>query len=347
MSELHPPPNIQNQDDDDNESISGSELTESEISESDESLRAFANPMKSRDDSYIPKKPPINGSIPAMGVAPPRPSTPKNNDETGSVVSCVSDEGEKLDYLAKLYQLRENGHAIKDLNIRNRTTDIKLEFHRVSRALELKSSIKFQQRIIMAIISTLEYLNKRFDPFDITLEGWSENVLENIDDFHNIFEKLHEKYRKRAQMAPEIELIFAIAGSAFMFNLTNSLFKNSLSSGLNLSDLQSSVNLDLLRGNNNQPSFNMNDLSSLINNVSSSISQHQTTAPSQATHVPPPPPVSTTTPLQKIQLQELQNNELNDDEDRFSIASSSISSNDEPSRPVISKRKKPGKEIHI
>ena len=42
--------------------------------------------------------------------------------------------------------------------------------------------------MLMAIVSGLEYANKRFDPFSIELDGWSENVFENIEDFNTVFE---------------------------------------------------------------------------------------------------------------------------------------------------------------
>ncbi|AOM63434.1 hypothetical protein [Heterosigma akashiwo virus 01] len=158
-----------------------------------------------------------------------------DDDETGSqrskstaVASELSDEGQKLDYITKLRILKDNGHVVKDFNLSDRTLDIKLEYHRVTRALEISASIKFQQKMLMAAVSAIEFLNKRFDPFDIQLEGWSENILENIDDFSTIFEKLHDKYCSKHEMAPELELMLALAGSAFMFNLTNTLFKKSL-----------------------------------------------------------------------------------------------------------------------
>ena len=49
--------------------------------------------------------------------------------------------------------------------------------------------------------------------------------MESVDDYDNIFEKLHEKYSRKAEIAPEIELLLTLGGSAFMFHLTNSLLK--------------------------------------------------------------------------------------------------------------------------
>lgn len=147
-------------------------------------------------------------------------------DETNSVVSRQSNESEKLDYLLKLDALRDKGYVTRDFTLRSKTLEMKKEVHRLERNINVKSSIKFQQKILVFVISMLEYGNKRFNPLDIDLEGWSENVFENIDDYETVFEKLYEKYKKRGEMSPEIELMLTVAGSAFMFNMSKQLFRS-------------------------------------------------------------------------------------------------------------------------
>ena len=56
--------------------------------------------------------------------------------------------------------------------------------------------------MLIALVTGIEFLNTKFDPFDIKLEGWSENVHENVNDYDDVFEELHEKYKSKAQMAP-------------------------------------------------------------------------------------------------------------------------------------------------
>jgi len=36
-----------------------------------------------------------------------------------------------------------------------------------------QNSVKFQGNMLMAIINGIEFLNSKFDPFDIKLDGWS------------------------------------------------------------------------------------------------------------------------------------------------------------------------------
>ena len=82
--------------------------------------------------------------------------------------------------------------------------------------------------MLVALVTAVEFLNTKFDPLDVKLEGWSESIHENINDYDDVFEELHEKYKSKAQMAPELKLLFMLGGSGFMFHLTNTMFKSSL-----------------------------------------------------------------------------------------------------------------------
>ena len=80
----------------------------------------------------------------------------------------------------------------------------------------------------MAAITGIEFLNGKFDPLSIKLEGWSESIYENLHEYDEVFEELHEKYKEKVKVAPEIRLLMMVGGSAFMFHLTNTLFKSKM-----------------------------------------------------------------------------------------------------------------------
>jgi hypothetical protein len=80
----------------------------------------------------------------------------------------------------------------------------------------------------MTAITGIEFLNNKFDPFDLKLDGWSEQINENVDDYDEIFGELHEKYKSKAKMAPELKLLFQLGGSAIMLHMTNTMFKSAM-----------------------------------------------------------------------------------------------------------------------
>ena len=112
--------------------------------------------------------------------------------------------------------------------------DIRAEYKRISYSIEVEQSIKFSRRMLIACTTGLEFMNKKFNPFELELDGWSENVMENVDDYDGVFEELYIKYRSSMQVAPEVKLIMMLSGSAMMFHLTNSMFKTAIP---NMSDV--------------------------------------------------------------------------------------------------------------
>lgn len=133
----------------------------------------------------------------------------------------------KQDILIKIAALEKKGFEFtKKFTMTSNYEEMMFEYTKVKKFIESQAGIKFARRCLMACVTGIEFLNKKFDPFAIKLEGWSENVMENVDDYDNIFERLHEKYSSKAEVAPEIELLLMVGGSAFMFHLTNSLLKS-------------------------------------------------------------------------------------------------------------------------
>jgi len=59
-----------------------------------------------------------------------------------------------------------------------------------------------------------------FNPFDLNLDGWGEQVNEDIDSYEDIFSELHDKY-KGGKLAPEISLLLRVGFSAAVLNFSN------------------------------------------------------------------------------------------------------------------------------
>jgi hypothetical protein len=162
-----------------------------------------------------------------------------SESDTGSEDSESSDGSDKVSYkeqqrlkqdlLIKIQMLEKKGFEFsKKFNMTSKYDEMLFEYEKVKKFIETQASIKFSRRCLMACVTGLEFLNKKFDPFKIKLDGWSEQVHENVNDYDDIFEELHDKYKGSGRkMAPELRLLMSLSGSAFMFHLTNSMFKQS------------------------------------------------------------------------------------------------------------------------
>jgi hypothetical protein len=136
---------------------------------------------------------------------------------------------EKFKFLRKLEALEKKGVELsKKYNMESSLQEMMGEYETIMEEKTKLNSVKFQGNMLMAVINGIEFLNNKFDPFDIKLDGWSEQINENINDYDDIFGELYEKYKSKASMAPELKLLFQLGGSAMMVHMTNTMFKSAM-----------------------------------------------------------------------------------------------------------------------
>ena len=65
---------------------------------------------------------------------------------------------------------------------------MKNEYERLIYNRKLEGSVKAQRKMLIGLISGIEFLNNKFDPFDVKLDGWSGQVNDEINDYDDVFE---------------------------------------------------------------------------------------------------------------------------------------------------------------
>ena len=197
---------------------------------------------------------------------------------------------EKFMYLRKLEALEKKGVELsKKYSMESSLQEMMGEYETIMDEKTKNNSVKFQGNMLMAVINGMEFLNSKFDPFDIKLDGWSEQIQENINDYDEIFGELHDKYKSKATMAPELKLLFQLGGSAMMVHMTNTMFKSAMP-GMD----------DILRQN---PDLMRSFQSAAVNSMSQSnpgfsgfMSNVMNPEPQNPSGSGPPPPMQTQGP---------------------------------------------------
>ena len=136
---------------------------------------------------------------------------------------------DKFQILQKLQTLQNKGISLsKQYTMESSMDEMKGEYEYLCSERERKNSVQFQGKILTTIITGIEFLNSKFDPFDIKLDGFSESITENLEDYDEIFSELADKYKSKAKMAPELKLLFQLASAGIMVHMTNTMFKSSI-----------------------------------------------------------------------------------------------------------------------
>jgi hypothetical protein len=158
-----------------------------------------------------------SGSYGGAGSSGPRLTKDEQDKEKYKMIREMEDWERKSNgkiQLSKKYTMESPFH------------EIKIEYDALKEEAGKKASVKFQGSCMKMLINGIEFLNDKFDPFDVNLEGWGDKVDEEMDQYDDIFGQLYDKYQHRGSIAPELKLMFQLGGSAFMVNLTNKIFKN-------------------------------------------------------------------------------------------------------------------------
>jgi len=197
---------------------------------------------------------------------------------------------EKFKFLRKLEALEKKGVELsKKYSMESSLQEMMGEYETIMEEKTKNNSVKFQGNMLMAVINGIEFLNGRFDPFDIKLDGWSEQVNENITDYDDIFGELYEKYKSKASMSPEIKLMFQLGGSAMMVHMTNTMFKSAMPG---MDDILRQ-NPDLMRSFQNAA---VNSMANTSPGFSGFMTNMMNPEPSVPNGMGPPPPMATQGP---------------------------------------------------
>ena len=124
--------------------------------------------------------------------------------------------------IKKLEEWYEKGLVkhITHFNLDSAYEEVEDEYETAMEDKRKKDSVKLQGWWFMTFVNSVEYANAAFNPFDLNLDGWGEQVSEDIDSYEEIFSELHEKY-KGGKMAPELSLLLRLGFSAAVVNFTN------------------------------------------------------------------------------------------------------------------------------
>jgi hypothetical protein len=188
------------------------------IPDENRNVTISSSPSYNNSDNHV-KMEPINDNV--FNTLP--------TEFSSSSTSYEDRKKEKFDLLCNLERLEKKGIRLsKTFTMDSEYEEMKREFERINNGREIDRSVRFQRKMLVACVTAIEFLNNKFDPADVKLEGWSESVHENLDDYDDIFEELHAKYKSKASLPPEMRLLLMLGGSGFMFHLTQTLFKSSL-----------------------------------------------------------------------------------------------------------------------
>lgn len=187
------------------------------------------NKSESQNTNYRKKEsinyPPNFNYIPPSNISIDPHSNLNKNNINDVNNTFVDSKIAKYDLLMKLSELQSKGIKLSsnyDMNSDYITMKTEYDMHMNHR--KKFSGIKIWTSFLTNGISILELANNHFNPFDIQLDGWGNQVKNDLEDNYDVLSELHDKYIKSGGkgFSPEVTLIYIIIGSAVSLHIKNS-----------------------------------------------------------------------------------------------------------------------------
>jgi len=134
----------------------------------------------------------------------------------------------KIELLRKLSELKTKGYKLsKEYDFNSTLEEMEYEYDLLKSFAEKRNGVKLYKSLIVNFASVAEFVNDKYDPFDFTLDGWSNHMNVEVDNYEEVLEELYEKYKgKGKKMGPEFKLMMLISFSAISFNFSKKHLSN-------------------------------------------------------------------------------------------------------------------------
>ena len=199
-------------------------------------------------------------------------------------------EREKITKKRKmLRELEKNGN--KNTNHCNQDTpyeDVEDEYNTYMEDKRKTSAIRFQRMCFTTFMNTLEVMNGLYDPFNISLDGLSETINDDLDSYDDTFGELYTKYNG-VKISPELYLLGRLGFSIGMTIFTNRQLANMPSDYSNVIK----QNPILMREFSKTATQMATDANPIFNMFNETTNQSQS---NESSYGPPPKPIQTKLP---------------------------------------------------
>ena len=158
----------------------------------------------------------------------------------------------KLDMLRKLAELAQSGVKLsQNYNMQSdyKTMCYEYKLHKDIRAKT--NGVNWMSSMYLNLCYGLEMANEKYNPFDLKLSKWSEQINADINSYYDVFGEIYDKYNEPGKnMAPELKLLLMMSGSAIKFHLTNTMMSNMPMLGKTPADVTEQMRQKALADNN-------------------------------------------------------------------------------------------------
>jgi hypothetical protein len=134
----------------------------------------------------------------------------------------------KIEMLRKLSEIKTKGYTLsKEYDFNSSLDEMEYEYDLLKSFADKRNGVKIFRSGLLQVVSLVEFLNDKYDPFDFHLSGWGDHMQLETESWDDVLEEIYEKYRGTGRkVAPEVRLLLLVIASASAFHFTKSQSAN-------------------------------------------------------------------------------------------------------------------------
>jgi len=129
---------------------------------------------------------------------------------------------EKIEMLTRISKMSNEGFTTtKKWTLKDDIDEIRFECYRMTRENNSRKSVKKMQHILISVATMIEFANGMVNPFNLKLQGFSQNMMLTVSDYDDSLEELHHKWSGRTSFGPEMTIMMTFVSSAIFQHAGN------------------------------------------------------------------------------------------------------------------------------
>ena len=129
---------------------------------------------------------------------------------------------EKIEMLTRISKMSKEGFTTtKKWTLKDDIDEIRFECYRMTRENNSRKSVKKMQHILISVATMIEFANGMVNPFNLKLQGFSQNMMLTVSDYDDSLEELHHKWSGRTSFGPEMTIMMTFVSSAIFQHAGN------------------------------------------------------------------------------------------------------------------------------
>ena len=124
--------------------------------------------------------------------------------------------------LTRISKMSKEGFTTtKKWTLKDDIDEIRFECYRMTRENNTRKAVKKMQHILISVATMIEFANGMVNPFNLKLQGFSQNMMLTVSDYDDSLEELHHKWSGRTSFGPEMTIMLTFISSAIFQHAGN------------------------------------------------------------------------------------------------------------------------------